>query len=169
MLKTARYNHFGFDRTLWYAIDYGRLEELVGELNPGAIPCLNSSGGETGRSYPPPLSFCWGICRIVCRRFCRSKTKPPNKSSKKAAFPCGFPGRKAWFSDITEDNREYPGISGPETPGNKYISEMFRLWRGLRLLCSIYNSGCCLLAVCLDFAAAKCPAKFDVIDYTKLS
>ena len=50
VLKTARYNHFGFDRTLWYAIDYGRLAELVGELNPGAIPCLNSSGGEAGGS-----------------------------------------------------------------------------------------------------------------------
>ena len=64
----------------------------------------------------------------------------------------GFPWRKTQFSEITGDNREYPGISGPETPGYKYISEMFRLWRGLRLFCSIYNSACCLLTVCLPFA-----------------
>ena len=46
----SRYNRFGFDRTTWYAIDYDRLSELVGELEPGAIPCLNSSGGEAGGS-----------------------------------------------------------------------------------------------------------------------
>lgn len=46
----SRYNRFGYDRTTWYAIDYDRLSELVGELKPGAIPCLNSSGGEAGGS-----------------------------------------------------------------------------------------------------------------------
>lgn len=49
VLKTARYNHFGFDRTLWYAIDYGRLAELVGELNTGtAAGCKADSAAAGG-------------------------------------------------------------------------------------------------------------------------
>lgn len=46
----ARYNRKGFDRTTWYAIDYDRLSALVGELEPGAVPRLNSDGGEAGGS-----------------------------------------------------------------------------------------------------------------------
>lgn len=36
VILKSRYNRFGYDRTTWYAIDYDRLSELVGELDIGA-------------------------------------------------------------------------------------------------------------------------------------
>ncbi len=121
VLKTDRYNHFAFDHTLWYAIDYERLAAIVGELEPGAIPRLNSDDGGMVGADPAALllpGHLPGSLPLILSQQNRAATQIQRGNGD-------FSGISGEKTIVIRDNREYPGISGPETHEKGNPTEMF--------------------------------------------